>query len=135
MLIQGKHVTVGAIIEREGKIYLMDRSNPPFGFACPAGHVEQDETPDEAVVREVKEETRLDVVESKLLYREYYDWNKCTKGGEGHYFYVYKCDVADGEAHRDEREAVTAGWYTPAQVKHLTLERVWGILLRKYGII
>ncbi len=41
-------------------IVLIERKNPPFGFALPGGFVEYGESPQRAVLREVKEETGLD---------------------------------------------------------------------------
>ena len=54
-------VTVDGLIIKEGKTLLVKRNNEPyFGFwAIPGGYVEWEETCEEAVVREVKEETNL----------------------------------------------------------------------------
>ncbi|MCK5139536.1 MAG: NUDIX hydrolase [Thermodesulfovibrionia bacterium] len=60
--------TVDAIIEirsnmntqMEG-IILVKRKNPPFGWAIPGGFVDYGETLEDAVCREMKEETGLDV--------------------------------------------------------------------------
>lgn len=56
--------TVAAIVEfSNGKILLVRRSTPPFKdyWALPGGKVDAGETVEQAVVREVKEETGLDV--------------------------------------------------------------------------
>jgi ADP-ribose pyrophosphatase YjhB (NUDIX family) len=54
--------TVDIIIEREeGKIILIERKNPPFGWAIPGGFVDYGETLETAAAREAKEETSLDV--------------------------------------------------------------------------
>ena len=52
---------VGAIIKQDEKLLMLDRKNFPFGWACPAGHVETGETIEQALVREIKEETNLDI--------------------------------------------------------------------------
>ena len=57
-------VTVDVIIEYGGGVVLIKRKYPPEGWAIPGGFVEYGETLEEAAVREVKEETGLDV---KLL--------------------------------------------------------------------
>jgi len=54
--------TVDVIIElEEGSIVLIDRKNPPFGWALPGGFVDYGESVETAAVREAKEETGLDV--------------------------------------------------------------------------
>jgi len=55
-------VTVDAIIQLQGGIVLIERSNPPHGWALPGGFVDYGETLEAAAMREAKEETSLDVV-------------------------------------------------------------------------
>jgi 8-oxo-dGTP diphosphatase len=54
-------LTVDAIIEIHGGIILIKRKNPPPGWAIPGGFVDYGETLEEAVIREAKEETGLDI--------------------------------------------------------------------------
>lgn len=59
-------LAVDAIIEFNSGIVLIERKNEPFGWALPGGFVDKNkESADEAVVREVKEETNLDVISYK----------------------------------------------------------------------
>ncbi|WNG15625.1 NUDIX domain-containing protein [Cystobacter fuscus] len=54
--------TVDCIIELSGeRVVLIRRQNPPLGWALPGGFVDEGERLDVAAVREVKEETGLDV--------------------------------------------------------------------------
>jgi ADP-ribose pyrophosphatase YjhB (NUDIX family) len=54
-------LTVDAIIETDNGIILIKRKNPPAGWAIPGGFVDYGETLEEAAVREMKEETSLDI--------------------------------------------------------------------------
>jgi ADP-ribose pyrophosphatase YjhB (NUDIX family) len=54
-------LTVDAIIEIDKGIILIKRKNPPAGWAIPGGFVDYGETLEEAAIREMKEETSLDI--------------------------------------------------------------------------
>ncbi len=62
-------LAVDALIIYQGKLVLIKRKNPPYQnqYALPGGFVEVGETVEEAVVREAKEETGLDIRLEKLL--------------------------------------------------------------------
>ncbi|MDD5007999.1 MAG: NUDIX hydrolase [Syntrophorhabdaceae bacterium] len=54
-------VTVDIIIRYHGGIVMIERKNPPPGWAIPGGFVDIGESLEDAAVREAKEETSLDV--------------------------------------------------------------------------
>lgn len=60
--------TVDAIIEKEEGVILVKRKNPPYGWALPGGFVNYGETLEEAINREVKEETNLKIVNLKQFH-------------------------------------------------------------------
>lgn len=55
------YLTVDLIIETPGGIVLIERKNPPPGWALPGGFVDYGESLEEAAVREAREETSLDI--------------------------------------------------------------------------
>ena len=58
--------TVGAlIVNPKGKIFLMKSHKFNGMFVVPGGHIELGETMEQALKREVKEETNLDISEMK----------------------------------------------------------------------
>jgi len=54
-------VTVDIIIEINDGIVLIERANPPHGWALPGGFVDYGESLEAAAVREAREETSLDI--------------------------------------------------------------------------
>ncbi len=60
--------TVDIIIEVDSKIVLIERKNPPFGWALPGGFVDYGESYETAALREALEETRLEVTGMKQFH-------------------------------------------------------------------
>lgn len=67
-LQNGPFTTVDAIIEINGGIVIIQRSNPPFGWALPGGFVDYGESLEIAVAREAKEETGLEITDIKQFH-------------------------------------------------------------------
>lgn len=67
-LQNGPFTTVDAIIAIDGGVVIIKRSNPPFGWALPGGFLDFEESLEEAVVREAKEETNLDIYDVKQFH-------------------------------------------------------------------
>lgn len=65
---QGPFITVDIIIEVEDGIVLIERSNPPFGWAIPGGFLDYGETLEHCAVREAKEETGLDIFDFQQMF-------------------------------------------------------------------
>lgn len=62
-------VVAGAILDKEKRVLLIKRGIEPCigSWALPSGFMEMDESPEESIIREMKEETNLDCRVSKLL--------------------------------------------------------------------
>ncbi len=98
-------IVVGVIVNKEGKILLARRNHPEQPDAhgkweIIGGKIEPDETPEQAVVREAKEESGLDVAIKRLLPKIYVNyWN--NKDGDIHQTFIiaYECTVTGGELH------------------------------------
>lgn len=56
---RGPKLAVDCIILVDGRVLLIHRRNPPHGWALPGGFVEYGETVEDAVRREMREETGL----------------------------------------------------------------------------
>ncbi|MBF0595279.1 MAG: NUDIX hydrolase [Candidatus Omnitrophica bacterium] len=64
----GPYVTTDIIIEVAGGIVVIERTNPPFGWALPGGFVDNGESLEDAARREAKEETDLELAELKQFH-------------------------------------------------------------------
>ena len=69
-------MTVGALVIRDQDVLLALRDHDPFAgkWCIPGGHVEFGEHPEDAVRREVREETGLELADTQFFqfYSEYY---------------------------------------------------------------
>jgi ADP-ribose pyrophosphatase YjhB (NUDIX family) len=85
-------VTVDIIIEVGGGIVLIERKNPPHGWALPGGFVDYGESLENAAVREAKEETSLDVG----LTAQFYSYSDPSRDARHHTVSTVFIAVAEG---------------------------------------
>lgn len=72
-------ITVDIIIEIDNGIILIERKNPPYGWAIPGGFVDYGESLESSAVREAKEETGLDI-ENLHQFHTYSDPGRDPRG-------------------------------------------------------
>lgn len=116
-------VGVGAIVLRDNKMLLIRRGAPPGRgkWSIPGGLVEIGETPEEAVVRELLEETGLRGAPRGLF--GIYQYVERDEIGKVRYHYLildYIVDVIGGNL-RPETDAEDAGFYTLQEALGLEL--------------
>lgn len=102
-----------AVVCHQGRVILVQRSKPPrdgmWGF--PGGHVELGETAQQAAVRELREETRVEA--RALTYLTNIDVIIHGEDGKliAHYLLAaVLCDYVSGEPVADD-DAADAGWF------------------------
>lgn len=99
--------SVGVVVRAPfGKILLLDRLkgiyggkdsphadfDPGLGWACPAGHIEENEHPFEAGIRELREETGITKLQSAAIVLELVASNPCRKA-KNHHWYIMQVEV------------------------------------------
>lgn len=96
-------LTVDVIIETGGGIILIKRKNPPPGWAIPGGFVDYGESIEDAVVREAKEETGLDIT----LVRQFHTYSDPERDPRHHTVSTIYIATASGTPHAgdDAKEA------------------------------
>jgi 8-oxo-dGTP diphosphatase len=115
------YLAVSAAIFRDGKVLIVRRARPPANglYTLPGGGVELGETLEEAVIREVKEETALDVEPVALAgYRQAI--SRDAQGGVERHFVIlpFAARWIAGEVSLNE-ELGEAHWLKPAALGEL----------------
>lgn len=128
------HYSAGIMVECNGKYLLMDRINPPPGFACPAGHIDEGEDPKDSAIRELREETGIKVKDLEFICEEEIPWNYC-KSVAVHYWYLYKTSVNSEEVRIEKEEAKSLGWFSVGEIENMNIEEVWFYWFKKLKII
>lgn len=100
---------VATIFDDQGRVLLVHQTYQGNKWAWPGGVVEEHEAPWTAVVREVKEETGLDVHVVRLI-GVYHVADRNSLG------FQFLCNVDGGELHVDGQEICEARFFDPARM-------------------
>ena len=116
----GRHFTVAVFVVSEGKVLLHYHRKLGM-WLPPGGHIEKDELPDEAAVREVREETglevelvgerRQDVADPVQLHRPAGVQLENIGPGHQHIDLIYFAKPANSTGIRAEFGEDRVGWY------------------------
>ena len=120
--LAGRHFTVAVFVVWEGKVLLHFHRKLGM-WLPPGGHIEEGELPDEAAVREVWEETgvqvelvgerREDIVNPLQLHRPAGVQLENFEPGHQHIDLIYFARPAGSTEIRDEFAEEKVGWYAP----------------------
>jgi 8-oxo-dGTP pyrophosphatase MutT (NUDIX family) len=119
----GRHFTVAVFVVWEGKV-LLHRHRKLEMWLPPGGHIEKDELPDDAAVREVREETgirvelvgerREDIADPVQLHRPAGVQLENIESGHQHIDLIYFAKPVGPVKIDDEFAEDEVGWYGPA---------------------
>ena len=111
-------LAVGAVVLQDDHVLLVRRANPPEAgrWSFPGGRVEPGERMADAVAREVREETGLDVESSRPL-----DW--VERIGPDHHFVIvdFAATVSERQTPTPGDDAADARWIHLDEISTLAL--------------
>lgn len=125
--------TVGAlIVNQNGEVLLVHSKKWGEKYTVPGGHIELGERAEDAIVREVKEETGLDSEVDELLILQQAIYPKDYHKHEHYIFMDYICKARSSEVKLDGRELQSYVWVKPEDALKLDLEEYTRNFVLKY---
>lgn len=117
------HSSVGILVWRNERLLLIERKRKPFGFAPPAGHVDDHGTFEDAARRELFEEVGIEANRIELV-AEGYRENRCRRPrGTWHYWKIYHAD-AEGTVQTADDEVLSHRWCNTDELSRLAAKAV-----------
>lgn len=124
---------VAAIIKHDNKLFATQRGYGEFagGWEFPGGKIEPGETPEQALVREIREELETTVSVDSFIYQVEYDYPTFHLSMK-----CYLCSIVEGHLHLLEHSAAkwldaahlrTVGWL-PADIEVVDAIEAKGVL-------
>lgn len=126
-------VTIGVLIfNQEGKIFLMRSPKWKGKYVIPGGHVELGETIEQAIKRETKEETNLDIYDIQFItYQEFIFEDSFYK--KKHFIFLnYACKTKDDSSVILNEEGTEYIWATLDEALKLSIESYSKNVILKY---
>ncbi|GIF00740.1 NUDIX domain-containing protein [Paractinoplanes rishiriensis] len=134
-LIQLPSVSV-IVVDDRARLLLVRHAGHRDGWAVPGGAVDIGESPAQAAVREIREETGFQIGRPRLLdVLGGADYEVTYANGDrvAYVTAVYQAGIAGGTPVPDREEISELGWFTPRELPGTELNRFARALLRATG--
>ena len=124
--------TVGALIfNSQGKIFLMNSYKWRNKYVMPGGHIELGETMEQALKREMEEETRLEIYDIKFLCFHEYIFDKYYWKKRHFIFFDFICKTKSSKVRLND-EGQEHVWVAPQAALKLPIEPYTKRTIKKY---
>ena len=133
MTQQYPEATVGALIlNSKGEVLIVRSSKWNDKYTVPGGHIELGERAEDAIRREVKEETCLDVEVERLLLVQQAIYPRFYHKHEHFVFMDYLCRAKGTNVKLDGKELQHYIWVNPREALKLDIEQYTRNFVTKY---
>jgi 8-oxo-dGTP pyrophosphatase MutT (NUDIX family) len=115
-----KHFNVTVYVMNENKEFLFIKHKKLNKWLAPGGHIDQNENPEDAAIREVKEETGLDITligdrlptENDLIRPCGIQHNIITQNEHEHFDLIYLAKTDNSEVVLNDHETNGINWFS-----------------------
>ena len=115
--------TVGALIfNPEGKLFLMKSHKWGEKFVIPGGHIELGESAEDALRREINEETGLDIFDIEYIGMQEFIFDNAFWKKRHFIFLDYSCKTNSSEVKLNS-EGQEFGWFSPGELSKLPVDK------------
>lgn len=124
------------VVDDHERLLLVRHAGQRDGWAVPGGAVDVGESPAEAAVREIREETGVHIGGLRLLDvlgGAEYEVTYANGDRVAYVTAVYQAGITGGRAVPDQEEISELGWFTVPQLPGVDLNRFTRALLRATG--
>lgn len=130
------HESVGVFLfNASNQVLFFKRVIFPFALTIPAGHLDSGEDPKTAVVRELKEETKISIeVKNVFLFSEEdVIGDKCRRGADNHKWHLYVSKIKHNQNIAINDEGNEPIWLTLNEALEQKLTYPVKLFIEKYG--
>lgn len=130
------HESIGIFLFNSKKeVLLFKRIIYPFAFSVPAGHLNKNENPKKAIIREIKEEVNLIINECdiKLFSKENLTEDPCRRGADSHKWHLFTGQVKNNQPITMNEEGIKPVWCSLDETLKKDLTQPVRFFIEKYG--